>query len=168
MNQRSRRVVIYFAAEAINVNVNHVGCGVNPHFPDVVQNHGPRHHATFVAAKIFQQGKLLRGQLQASARPAAPRDAPSQAASRLTADAQIQFAGRRTCVRDFSILRAFGESKWLREVVVSALLQPADTFVYGAPGGQIRTGAALPWARQRAIKSNPSRSGRPRSMMKAS
>ena len=64
MNQRSGRVVIYLAAETINVNVDHIGCGVNPHFPDMVQNHGSGHNPPFIAAKIFQQRKLLRGQLQ--------------------------------------------------------------------------------------------------------
>src|SRR5579863_2525517 len=59
MNQRSWGIVIYFAAQPINVNVNHVGCGVNPHLPDMVQNHGPRYDTTFVPAKVFQQGKLL-------------------------------------------------------------------------------------------------------------
>jgi hypothetical protein len=64
VNQRSRGVVIHFAAQTINVNIDYIGRGINPHLPDMVQNHGPRHHATFVAAKIFQQRKLLWGQLQ--------------------------------------------------------------------------------------------------------
>src|ERR1700684_4721829 len=64
MNQWSRTIVIHFATQPINVNINYVGRGVDPHLPDMVQNHGPRHDATFVAAKIFQQGELLWGQLQ--------------------------------------------------------------------------------------------------------
>src|ERR1035438_4305900 len=54
VNQRSRGVMIHFAAQTINVNIDDVGCGVNPHLPDMVQNHGPGHDSTFVAAKIFQ------------------------------------------------------------------------------------------------------------------
>ena len=64
MNQRSRGVMVHFAAQTINVNIDDVGCGVNPHLPDVVQNHGPGHYSAFVPAKIFQQRKLLRSQLQ--------------------------------------------------------------------------------------------------------
>ena len=66
MNQGSLGVgvVAYFAPQAIEVNVNHVGCGVHRHFPDMVQNHGPRDYATLVAAKIFQQRKFLGSQLQ--------------------------------------------------------------------------------------------------------
>src|SRR6202140_5950173 len=64
MNQGSRGVMITFAAKAVDMDIHYVGRGINPHLPDMIQDHGPRHHATFVAAKIFQQGKLLRGQLQ--------------------------------------------------------------------------------------------------------
>jgi len=64
VNQRSLSVLIHFAAQTIDMNIHHVGCGVNPHFPDMVQNHGPGHHATFIAAKIFQERKLLWSQLQ--------------------------------------------------------------------------------------------------------
>src|ERR1700683_2416626 len=64
VNQRSRGVMIYFAAQTINVNIDDIGCGINPHLPDMVQNHGSGHHSTYVAAKIFQQRKLLWGQLQ--------------------------------------------------------------------------------------------------------
>jgi hypothetical protein len=64
MNQWPRGVMIHFAAQTINVNIDDIGCGVNPHLPDMVENHGPGHHSTFVAAKIFQQRKFLWGQLQ--------------------------------------------------------------------------------------------------------
>src|ERR1700690_1533157 len=64
VNQRSRGVMIHLAAQTINVNIDNVGCGVNPHLPDMVENHGPGDNSTFVPAKIFQQRKLLRSQLQ--------------------------------------------------------------------------------------------------------
>jgi hypothetical protein len=64
VNQRSRGVMIHFAAQTINVNIDDIGCGVNPHLPDMVQNHGPGHDSTFVPAKIFEQRKLLWSQLQ--------------------------------------------------------------------------------------------------------
>jgi hypothetical protein len=70
VNQWSRGVMIHFAAQAINVNIDDIGCGINPHLPDMVQNHGPGHYSTFVAAKIFQQRELLWGQLQQVFAPA--------------------------------------------------------------------------------------------------
>ena len=64
MNQGSRGVMIHFAAKAVDMDIHYVGRGINPHLPDMIQDHGPGHNSTFVAAKIFQQGKLLRSQLQ--------------------------------------------------------------------------------------------------------
>jgi hypothetical protein len=46
------------------MNINHIGRGVNPHLPDMIQNHGPGYDATFIPTKIFQQRKLLWRQLQ--------------------------------------------------------------------------------------------------------
>ena len=54
MNQRSGRVMIYLATETINVNIDHIGCGVNSHFPDMIQNHGSGHNPPLIAAKVFQ------------------------------------------------------------------------------------------------------------------
>jgi hypothetical protein len=64
VDQRSRGVMVHFAAQTINMDIHDVGCGFNPHPPDVVQNHGASYYSTFIPAKIFQQGKLLWGQLQ--------------------------------------------------------------------------------------------------------
>ena len=64
VDQRSRGVVVHLAAQTINMDIHDVGCGINPHPPDVVQNHGASYHSTFIPAKIFQQRKLLWGQLQ--------------------------------------------------------------------------------------------------------
>src|SRR5579864_444791 len=64
VNQWTRSVVIHLAAQTINMDIHDIGCGINLHPPDVVQNHRARYHATFVPAKIFQQRKLLWRQLQ--------------------------------------------------------------------------------------------------------
>jgi hypothetical protein len=64
MNQGSRCVMIHFAAKAVDMDIHHVGCWINPHFPDMIKDHGPGHNSTLIAAKIFQQRKFLRGQLQ--------------------------------------------------------------------------------------------------------
>src|ERR1700730_17646207 len=61
---RLRRVMVHFIAQTINMDIHDVGGGINAHAPDVVQNHGASYYATFIPAKIFQQGELLRGQLQ--------------------------------------------------------------------------------------------------------
>src|ERR1700686_3031990 len=64
VNQWSPRIMIHLAAQTINMDIHDVSCWIDPHPPNVVQDHGPRYHATFIAAKIFQQRKLLWSQLQ--------------------------------------------------------------------------------------------------------
>src|SRR5450432_4165305 len=64
VDQWSWRVVIYLAAQTIDVDIHNIGCRINPHPPDMVQNHRASYHATFVAAQILQQRKLLWGQLK--------------------------------------------------------------------------------------------------------
>jgi hypothetical protein len=64
VNQRSPGVMIHFAAQTINVNIDDVRRGVNSHLPDMIQNHSPGHDSAFVPAKIFQQRKLLWAQLE--------------------------------------------------------------------------------------------------------
>src|ERR1700686_3135526 len=63
MNQRSRGVVIHFAAQAVGMDIHYVGSGINPHLPDMIQDHGARYYATFIAAKIFEQREFLWSQL---------------------------------------------------------------------------------------------------------
>src|ERR1700733_5649453 len=64
VDQRLRRVVVNLAPQTIDMDVDDVGGGIDPHPPNVVQNHGASHHPTFISAKIFQQRKLLWSQLQ--------------------------------------------------------------------------------------------------------
>jgi len=56
--------MVDLAAQAINMHIHDVGCGIDPHPPNVIQNHGASHHTAFIPAELFQQGKLLWGQLQ--------------------------------------------------------------------------------------------------------
>jgi hypothetical protein len=55
---------IYFVAQAINVNIDYIRCGINPHSPDVIEDHGTSDDTPGISAKIFQEGKLLWGQLE--------------------------------------------------------------------------------------------------------
>ena len=64
VDQRSRGVIVYLAAQPINMDIDDVGCGINPHPPDMVQNHSASNYAPLIPAKIFQQRELLWGQLK--------------------------------------------------------------------------------------------------------
>src|ERR1700722_14432680 len=64
VNQRPWCIVVYLAAQAIDMDIHDVGRGINPHPPDMVQDHRTSYHASFIPAEIFQQRKLLWSQLQ--------------------------------------------------------------------------------------------------------
>ena len=46
------------------MDIDYVCCGINLHAPDVIQNHGTSYYTPGIPAKIFQEGKLLWGQLE--------------------------------------------------------------------------------------------------------
>src|ERR1035438_10441913 len=136
VNQWSRGVMIHFAAQTVNVNIDDIGCGVNPHLPDMVQNHGPGHHSTFVAAKIFQQRKLPWGQLQ---QVFAPSRFTTNQIKLQVGSLQTHRFGLWNCGPAQKVSQPreqFGKGEWLSEVVVSALLQPPDPLVDRTAGGQ--------------------------------
>src|SRR5208282_245790 len=62
-------VMVHLAAQTIDMDIHNIGCGINSHPPNVVQNHGASYHATFIPAKILQQRKLLWSQLQQGIAP---------------------------------------------------------------------------------------------------
>src|SRR5579885_2223436 len=53
VDQRLGCGVVYLAAQPVNMHINHVSRGVNPHPPYVVQNHGAGHYPACIAAEIF-------------------------------------------------------------------------------------------------------------------
>jgi hypothetical protein len=55
VDQRMRSLMVHLTAQPINVDIHDVGCRVNPHSPNVVENHGASDHTTFIATKILQK-----------------------------------------------------------------------------------------------------------------
>jgi hypothetical protein len=56
-----------FIAEAMDVDIDNVGGGVDAHLPDVVEDHGARDDAADVAAEVFEEGEFLLGELELDA-----------------------------------------------------------------------------------------------------
>ena len=160
--------MVHFAAQAIDVDIHHVRCRINPHAPDVIQDHGASYYASGIAAKIFQERKLLRSQLEQLI----------AAASLMTDEIKLQIGGlqpyrvilwrRRPAQKISQPRKQFSQGKRFRQIVISSLLQSLTRSSTERRADRINTGAELPWARHLAIKSRPSISGSPRSMMKAS
>src|ERR1700688_2876243 len=64
VNQRVAAIGVNFASQAIDVNIDHIRCRIDPHTPDVIQNHSTSYNASSIAAKVFQERKFLWGQLK--------------------------------------------------------------------------------------------------------
>src|SRR5579864_74218 len=76
MNQGPCGRMIYFAAQAVNVNIYHIRSRINSHSPHMVKDHRAGHNPSHIPAKILEQGELLRSQLQQLVTP--PSLAPDQ------------------------------------------------------------------------------------------
>jgi hypothetical protein len=132
--------MVHFTAQTINVHIHDVGCGINPHPPDVVQNHGASYYATFIPAKIFQQRKLLGGQLQQVITPSCftTYQVKLQVGSLQTHRFILWDRGPSQEISQSC--QQFREGKWFRKVVVSAPLQSPNTLVHRTPGRQDQDG----------------------------
>jgi len=62
--QRLAATGVYFATEAVDVDIDDVGVRLYAHPPNSVQNHRPRDNATGIPAQILQQHEFLRRQIQ--------------------------------------------------------------------------------------------------------
>ena len=69
VNQGLAIVVVNFTAQAINVNVYHIGCRIKTHMPYMVEDHRPSNYTARVPAKVLQQSELLRGKLEDTVTP---------------------------------------------------------------------------------------------------
>src|SRR5581483_5901280 len=64
VDQGTHSFAIDLAAQAVNVDIHHVGCGIDSHTPHVVQNHAASHDTAGIATQIFQERELLWSELQ--------------------------------------------------------------------------------------------------------
>src|SRR5581483_3837702 len=123
VDQGAHGIAIHLGTQAVDVNIHHVGSGINAHAPHVIENHGTGDHAADVAAQIFQEREFLWGELQEMI-----------AATGFTAD-QVEFKVGDAQFNRFFLSRAgaaqevaqagheFSESKGLGEVIVAAMLE---------------------------------------------
>jgi hypothetical protein len=104
------------------MNIHDISCGIYPHAPNVVQNHGTSYNATFIPAKILQQTKLLGGQLQHTIAPSCftAYQVKLQIGSLQTHGFILGHCGPAQEISQSC--QQFGEGEWFREVVVATPL----------------------------------------------
>ena len=61
-NQWLLPAAIDFAAQTIDMDIDNVRVGLNPHAPDLIENHRAGDDPARIAAKILEQNKLLWGE----------------------------------------------------------------------------------------------------------
>src|SRR5215475_13477918 len=54
--------VVHFAADAPNIDINDVGCGIEVEIPNVLQQHSPRNYPSLIANQILKQLEFARKQ----------------------------------------------------------------------------------------------------------
>src|ERR1700733_9034478 len=64
VDERFRCILVNFVSQAINVDVDDICCGINPHSPNVIKYHRTSNDTPGVPTKIFQKRKFLCRQLQ--------------------------------------------------------------------------------------------------------
>src|SRR5581483_383797 len=64
VNQRPNIGRIDLVPQPVNMHVDNISCGIDSHFPDMIEDHGASHDPPFIADKILQQGEFLRRELK--------------------------------------------------------------------------------------------------------
>jgi hypothetical protein len=54
LDKRLAPLGVNLAAETINVNINHIRVGLNPHSPNLGQQHGTGYNSASMAAEVLQ------------------------------------------------------------------------------------------------------------------
>ena len=124
-------IVIHFAAQAIDVDIDYVRCGINPHAPNVIQNHRASNYTPGIPAEIFQEGKLLWGQLEQLIAASSLMTHKVKLQVRSLQAYRVILRRRRSAQKISQPRKQFRKGEWLRQIVISALLQSLDSLVHG-------------------------------------
>ena len=64
LNERFHAFSIDLRAQTVDMDIDNVRRWIDPHLPDVIQNHRTGHDAAFISAEVLQQNELLSSQLK--------------------------------------------------------------------------------------------------------
>lgn len=141
-DERLSATAVDLAAKAIDVDIDDVGVRLNAHAPDFLEDHGAGDDAASVAAEVFKEHELLRGELEGLA------GAGGFAAEEVELEVLDMEAGGLAGLRGVALEQIaqageeFGEGEGLGEVIVAALFKAADAIVDGTACGEDEDGCA--------------------------
>ena len=139
-DERVLGFAVDFVAQAMDVDVDDVGGGVDAHLPDVIEDHGAGDDAAGVAAEVFEESEFLLGELELDA------GAAGFAADEVDfeiGDAEaggFRLAGGAAAEQSAKTSLEFGDGEGLGHVVVAAAFEAEDALVDGAARGEDEDG----------------------------
>ena len=131
MDELDLEVPVDLGAQPAHMGLDHGGPGVEVEVPDMLEQHGPRHHPAGVAQQILQQAELARLQVD---RPALPGHRPLQQVHLEIAHPQHGLRGGhgRAAAERVHAGRQLGEGEGLHEIVVAAGIEAGHAIVEAA------------------------------------
>src|SRR5581483_8069522 len=128
MDQRISLLAVDLAAHAPDIDIDDIGRGVEMKIPDVLQQHRPGDHASFVANQILQKLELARIEKDLLA---APAGSPRHQVDREIADPQdgLFDNGVAAPAKRLDARHQFDEGKGLDQVVVAPRAQAAHPII---------------------------------------
>src|SRR5690349_4743771 len=128
MNQRIGLLVVDLAPDPSDIHVDDIGRRVEVKVPDMLQQHGARHHAAFIAREIFQELKLPGKKVDILA---APAGGSRDQVNRKIADAQDGLLGDGVAApaKRLEASQQLDEREWLDQIVVATGAQTANPVV---------------------------------------
>jgi hypothetical protein len=125
-----------FIAEAMDVDIDDVGGGVDAHLPDVVEDHGAGDDTADIAAKVFEEGEFLLGELELDA------GAAGFAADEIDFEVGDAEAGGFRLARGAAAEQSaeagleLGYGEGLGHVIVATAFEAEDALIDGAARGE--------------------------------
>src|SRR5271166_198018 len=143
VNERMLSLLINFLAQAVDLDIDHVGCRINAHVPHLIEDHGSRHHASRIPDQVFQKREFLGCKLQELTTPACfATDQVQFQIGDMQADRFLLRCGT-TAQKVPKPRLQFSQSKRLCQVVVAALFQPTHPLINGTARREYQHGRGV-------------------------
>src|SRR5271157_227082 len=143
VDQRMLSLLINFLAQAVDLDINHVGGRINAHVPHLIKDHGSRHDASRIPDQVFQKREFLGRKLQELTAPACfATDQVQLQIGHVQADRFLLRCGTATQKIPKPRLQ-FSQSKRLCQVVVTTLFQPTYPLIHGTARREYQHGCGV-------------------------
>src|SRR5271165_7177243 len=143
VDERALAVFINLLAQAIDLDINHIGGRINVHVPHLIKDHRASHDAPRISHQVFQKTEFLSRKLQELTTPAGlATDQVQLQIGHVQADSFLLRCGTAT-QKIPQPRHHFSQSKRLGQIVVAALFQTSDSFIDGTARREDQNGRGV-------------------------